>query len=223
MNDISHKSFSTVTLFVLCLLAIANIAVIDFIFFRLQEKISFLEAKSQQSVENNSLTESTSVSVLDNACPVACTTEIYQATSSLKLSQTNTSQPTSKVLVDTSSVKEYFITLGTGSVSSDEWTDISGIQAAIDSTLYKSIKKVTFEASLEIPTGNGTGYVRLYNVTDKHPVWYSEMILEGQTGKLLTSNPITLDKGSKTYQVQMKNSLRSTTILNQARVHIQIN
>jgi hypothetical protein len=117
--------------------------------------------------------------------------------------------------------KEYFIPLGSGSNLSDNWTDITGAEATIDTSQYRQIKKVIFEATIQVPTGNQTVWVRLFNVTDKHPVWYSEISMNGTGPILLTSQPISLDVGNKTYQVQMKNQLQFTASLNQSRIRLQ--
>lgn len=141
-----------------------------------------------------------------------------------KLEITSTPTPTQKPIVVTqqpviSSPREYFISFGTGSSSASEWTDLPGLQVTVDSHSYNRIKTTTFEATLRIPTGNESASVRLFNVTDKHPVWFSEMSMEGGTPKFL-STPITLDSGNKTYQVQMKTSLSYPAYLDQARIHI---
>ena len=82
---------------------------------------------------------------------------------------------------------------------------------------------MVFEVSLYTPTGNQTAYARLYNVTDKHPVWYSEVSIEGGTPQTKISNNIILDTGNKLYQVQMKTQLQARTNLENARVHIITN
>ena len=103
---------------------------------------------------------------------------------------------------------------------SSEWEDIPGTQSYINSNAYGRLKKVTFEASLYTPTGNQTAYARLYNVTDKHPVWNSDVAIEGGTPQLKISTPISLDSGSKLYQVQMKTQLKERTSLENARIHL---
>ncbi len=103
---------------------------------------------------------------------------------------------------------------------SDDWQDVTGLTAIVDITNYSQIKKVTFEASVHIPAANERAFVRLFNATDKHPVWFSEVSLEGGDTKLMVSPPITLDSGAKTYQVQMKTSLKYQAILDQSRIHI---
>jgi hypothetical protein len=116
------------------------------------------------------------------------------------------------------SVKEYFIPFGTGTNQSSDWTDVPGAQATVDFGGFSPIHKILFEATISIPTANQTASVRLYNVTDKHPVWYSEMTM---TNNVYTvSPPLLYDPGAKTYQVQMKTQLQYTANLSLARIHI---
>lgn len=115
--------------------------------------------------------------------------------------------------------KELYIPLGTGINTTTEWVDVKGAAAYVNTGYYSSLKKVTFEASIGVPAGNQTAYVRLYNATDKHPVWYSEMTINGSGPELLISSPITLDGGNKLYQVQMKSQLGSQSNLLQSRIH----
>jgi len=137
-------------------------------------------------------------------------------------------QPSTAVSKDVAStpkgVKEFFISFGSGSNSSSDWQDVLALQSYIDSANYEDIKSITFEASVHVPTGNQTASVRLFNVTDKHPVWSSEVLFNGGgTPQFLVSKPITLDKGNRLYQVQMKTQLQFQAILDQARIHIITN
>lgn len=116
---------------------------------------------------------------------------------------------------------EFFIPLGTGSSTANEWTDVPGVQAYVDSKQYKNIKKITFEASIVLPNGLQNVYVRLFNKTDKHPVWFSEISMPSSTtSQLIISNHITLDPGNILYQVQMKTQLQAPANLVQSRIHI---
>jgi len=119
--------------------------------------------------------------------------------------------------------KELYIPLGTGTNITKEWTDVKGAAVYIDTRLYSKMKKVTFEVSVGIPSGSQIVHVRLYNATDNHPVWYSEMSMSGSGPELLTSSGITLDNGNKLYQVQMKSQLGVSTNLLQSRIHITTN
>ncbi len=171
------------------------------------------------------------IPIVSNACPVSCLEEIKEATSSVKLAVkvlatptlAPTSVPPTQVPASSFSVKEFFVPFGTGSNASEDWQDIPGLRATLDPENYGSIKTVTFEATVRIPTGNEVAYVRLYNATDNHPVWLSDVSLAGGTPQLLVSKPITLDSGSKIYQVQMKTSLKFQAFLDQSRLHIITN
>lgn len=180
------------------------------------------------------------VPVTVSSCPSSCLSEIKNATKTATVitaptdgftptptaktsAPTPSLTPTISPVSATSLVKEFFVPLGTGSNSSDDWQDVGGLKATLNSANFGNIKTVTFEASVRIPTGNETAYVRLYNATDKHPVWFSDVSLEGGTPQLLISKPITLDSGNKTYQVQMKTSLKYTAFLDQSRLHIITN
>lgn len=118
-----------------------------------------------------------------------------------------------------SGVKEFFVPLGSGSTQNDQWEDIAGVEAYIDTNSYAQIQTVYFEVSMGIPTKNGVVYARLYNVTDKHPVWFSEVSTDSQTSKLVATQ-IKLDPGNKQYRVQMKTTLKYPSILDFARVKI---
>lgn len=214
-----NRFFSSQTIFrTLAFLVLINLIFLDIFLFKSQ-KAEIIE-------------RIISVPLVENACPASCLSEISKATKSAALSvkptvpvsgftPTPTSKPSSSS--QTSSVKEFFVPFGTGSNSTDDWQDIGGLRATLNPANYGSIKSVVFEASVRIPTGNEIAYVRLYNVTDKHPVWFSDVSLDGGTAQLLISKPITLDLGNKTYQVQMKTSLKYPAFLDQSRLHIITN
>jgi len=123
----------------------------------------------------------------------------------------------------TTGPKEYFIAFGSGVNSSSDWQDVPGAEAVIDFGNYQNIKEIKFEVSVTVPTANQAVSVRLFNKTDQHPVWFSEVTMNGGASSYMVSSPITYDKGSKTYQVQMKTQLKYTANLTQSRLHITLN
>lgn len=150
----------------------------------------------------------------ENTCSPACLSAIQQATATATTT-------TKTITTGSSAVREYFVPFGSGSSSNRDWANVGGLSAYINTANYPRIKKVTFEASVSVPTGNETVTVRLYNVTDDHPVWFSDVYFDGGTDAgLLISQPITLDPGKKQYQVQMKTQLTYPANLDQARVRI---
>lgn len=138
-----------------------------------------------------------------DACPSACIARINQIAGRA-----------------TSSVKEYYVPLGSGTNATNDWADVSGASASIDTASYGKMKKVTLEATIAQPVSSQKVWVRLYNSTDKHPVWYSEISTDNAGPILLISPAITLDAGNKLYQVQMKTQLKGLTSLTQSRIHI---
>lgn len=154
----------------------------------------------QYFLQKNVLGETT-----EGSCPQACIARINQVSSGSSAS---------------TAAKEFFVPLGSGASNSTDWVDVAGAASYIDTTSYTRMKTVTFEATTAIPAGGHRIWVRLYNVTDKHPVWFSEMTTDASTATLLTSKPLTLDRGNKLYQVQMKVQLQNLTNLVQSRVKI---
>ena len=161
-----------------------------------------------------------------NICPQSCISQINTAISSYKpvvitpLPQP-TSAPASQANNSTSQIKEYYVPFGSGSGDSSDWQNVPGLQASVDSSAYGSIKSVVFEASLHIPTGNETASVRLYDATQNHPVWNSQIDFNGNTNSVFLASPnISLDSGNNIYDVQIKTQLQYTAILDQSRLHI---
>lgn len=126
--------------------------------------------------------------------------------------------PTSSNTSVEPAIKDYYIPFGTGTNQTSDWTDVPGMQAVIDFGNYTNIKEVYFEVNVNIPTGNEIVWVRLYNLTDKHPVWYSEV--STTNNDYVFSSPIVYDTGTKVYQVQMKTQLQYPANITLARVHI---
>ena len=162
-----------------------------------------------------------------NVCSQGCISQINNAISANKTQViTSTPKPTPAPVqqgnsVQASQVKEYYVPFGSGSGSSSDWQNVPGLQASVDSSAYTGIKSVVFEASLHIPTGNETASVRLYDVTQNHPVWNSEIDFNGNTNSVFLASPsISLDAGNNVYAVQLKTQLQYNAVLDQSRIHI---
>ncbi len=202
--------------FLVLLLLIVNIGYLDWKLFTNSASSSstpVLEAKPSPPLLQDTSSKS------EKVCSQSCLSAIYQATSSSQVSpKTNQTAP-----LTSTGVKEYFVPFGGATMTAIDWQDAPGLQAYIDTANYSRIKSVTFEASVHVPTGNETANVRLFNVTDKHPVWFSEVFFNGgSNSQLLLSQPITLDPGNKLYKVQFKTQLQFPAVLDQSRLHIVI-
>ncbi|MCL5069288.1 MAG: hypothetical protein M1308_00050 [Actinobacteria bacterium] len=227
--NLQSLQFAKLLYFMIFAFFLVNLLIVDLLLIKNVNLLNFgNEVVKTQSFDVNKLKvqqELIKQSSTDNdKCQTNCSPQNNLATySSELLKPTITITPTKPTQTLTnSSVKEFFIPFGSGSNSTDDWADVSGLQVYVDSLQYSQIKKIVFEASVHIPTGNEKAYVRLFNKTDQHPVWFSEVSMEGGAPQLLISNPITLDSGNKLYQVQMKTSLKYQAILDQSRIHITI-
>jgi hypothetical protein len=215
-NNGGSKNFSPFKFFVIffIFLVLLNLAYIDILtFLGKKSDVAQITPVAQKPLQKE-----------NDICPQSCVSQIQEATASYKPTfQTLTITPI-EAKSFSPRVKEFFISFGSGSNSSSDWKDVEGLQTYIDSANYEGLKSVAFEASVHVPTGNQTASVRLFNATDKHPVWFSEVLFNGGgSPQLLISKPITLDEGNKLYKVQMKTQLQFQAILDQARIHIIIN
>lgn len=174
----------------------------------------------------------------DLYCPAGCINLIKEASSANKLnigspsdSQVNSSntnqpfaeaqgkQPTTNNSQLTTS-HEYYIPLGSGTTSKSDWEDLVATETIIDPSNYGSIKEAYFVASLRNPTQNGIVEAQVYNVTDKHPVWGSHVVMNGPASQTINSDKISLDSGTKLYRVQLKSSLQFQVYLDNAKIRI---
>jgi hypothetical protein len=218
------SKIQAIIIIILIIIAI-NIGLLNYVLFFAPPKPTSLSTNPlvQQSAEmdknQSSPVASPSSKIVDSCYPYSCVDLIKQATGSSFLSTKISATPTPTGSLG-SNIKEYFVPLGSGEISTDTYTDVAGVGAYIDSTKYGKIKTVTFEVSMHIPTSNGRVYAVISNDTDKHILLSSEVSMEGDTSKLLISSPVQLDSGNKLYKVQMKNTLRATSLLDQARIHI---
>ncbi len=218
-SDFIKKMFSRQNLiFIILFVILINLLYLDLIIAK-GTSIKTIEKIISAPISNQSLENTACL----NECKALINEEIgklNKPTLAITSSPTPTKAPASDQKTS-STTKEYYIPFGSGSGSSLDWKDVAGLQASIDSNGYNSIKSVVFEVSLHVPTGNETASVRLYNATDNHPVWNSEVTFNGNSSSVfMASSPISLDSGNKLYKVQIKTQLQYPAIVDQSRVHI---
>lgn len=156
--------------------------------------------------------------IVNGTCPLACEELITSLVP--KPTMVSLATPSATPSLQRATAKEIYIPLGSSSTKATNWTDATGVEAYVDTNNFSAIKSAIFEASLRIPTANGKVYARLYNVTDQHPVWFSDISTISNTGSLLNSNPITLDQGNRLYRVQLKTDLGFDSNLDFARIKL---
>ena len=202
------------------------------------DTLAFLPAK-KPLLQNILPPQSTkTVSAPDNFCPQSCVDKINKVASSPPIQAVITIKPTALTptpistatpklsptpTIIANTTKEFFVPLGTGSGNASDWTVVSGLGAKIDPSNYGSIKTVTFEATLRIPTGNEIIWVRLYDASTYQAVSGSEITLAGGTPTLLISQPVSLTSGDHLYQIQVKTQLQYPAYIDMARIRIRTN
>ena len=163
----------------------------------------------------------------DVPCSSDCVKEIYkaiyQATASAQTIAYQSSAPSNSNASSSNSLRQFSVSLGSGTNATTTWTSVPGVAAYINTAQYGTIQSVTFQASLFVPTGNQIAYVQLYDATNQHPVWFSTMSMSGGSAQLLISSPITLDPGNNLYEVQVMSQLGFPTNLVQSSVNIVSN
>ncbi len=171
--------------------------------------------------EESSISSSSSTVVTN---PGNSSLEKRVATLEQDIKKISTPQPTSSTVAsesNDSTVKEYFIYLGSGSASSTEWTNIPGAVVTIDAGQYKNIKDVRFEAGLSIVSGNA--YARLINQDSSSAIFGTEVLHNTSTPTWKTSSSINLQSGNSTYMVQLRSSNGERVDLSGARIKIILN
>ena len=114
--------------------------------------------------------------------------------------------------------KEFFVPFGYGTVNNaTDWTDVPGMRATVNSSLYPKIKQVILEVTPTIADDNQTVWVRLRNYDGYS---YPEVRMDGKGPDLRLSSPFSISPGEKTYYIQTKTSGGSSTQIYQARLHI---
>lgn len=214
-----HLPWRLIILSVIGFVVFVNIGFLDYLYFSNRSQLQRIQ-QIQQAVQTPlPVTTELPGSVCSSSCITAIENATASALATIPTSKQISSQAPSKT---TGLPKDYFIPLGTGFTQNNNWTDVGGTDITINPADYGKIKQVIFQASMHIPVANGTIYARLYNVTDDHPVWYSEVSTGAGSSVMVSSANITLDPGSKLYRVQIKTSLQYPSYLDFSRIKITI-
>lgn len=115
-------------------------------------------------------------------------------------------QKETKIVVQTDQ-KEIFIPLGSGLAGTNSFSDISGSDVTVDFSKYSDIDYMVFEASIWVLYGNGRAYGQVKNVTDKNPLFESQISSNSSSGEVKTSGRLLISSGVKTFRMMAKTDL----------------
>ncbi len=206
-----------VIIFLLTLITF-NLFILDLKVFTPSSAIQLSDITSVSTVNPTPTNNPNAILPQNLLCPNSCLTAIQQATESSRVG--SNSQSTIANQQSTTITRESYIPLGSGSTSKSDWEDLTATETILNPANYGRIKEAYFIASLTNPTQNGQIEAQLYNVTDKHLVWGSLVIMNGPPSQTITSDKIVLDTGTKLYRVQLKSSLQFPSSLNNAKIRI---
>ena len=209
------NSSHIVIIFLLTLITL-NLFLLDLKVFAPENNIKISDITSVATPIPSSVTNNLQPTTNNYLCPNSCLSIIQQATSSASQGSLQ------EVLLQKASgqSREFYIPLGSGSTTKSDWNDMTNTDTLIDPANYGTIKEAYFIASLGNPTQNGQVEAQLYNVTDKHLVWGSHVVMNGPSSQTITSDKITLDKGAKLYRAQLKSTLQYAASLDNAKIRI---
>lgn len=194
--------------FSILLLLVVNIVFLDFAAF-------MPKTDSAASVE----VTPTPTPLLDIPCGTKCQDLVDRKINEALLAQNNSGADARQDTVPVRAPKEFVISLGSGMTRNNEWEAIPGAEVYIDTDKYQKIRTVIFESSMYIPTANGRMYAKIFNATDKHDVWFSEMSMEGNT-VIRPQATVSLDKGNKLYRLMAKSSLKYDALILNAVIRV---
>ena len=180
-------------------LVIVNVIIVDVLIAKLWQKSKIVETK--KIVETN------------NVSPSPEPTEIIPSptSESIKTMIVNNKKARSTTIIAIS---------GSGSTNENKWKDLAGTEFNLDTTDYPYFKESYLEVTMRLFNGNGTAFVRLFDVTAGIEVWGSEVKTNNQTFTVITSEKLRFRPGNHLYRIQAKSLTADTVIYNSGRIKI---
>jgi hypothetical protein len=200
------------------LLILINLVMIDIkLFSQTSTRVSDISTYKSPVIES-----ANSIKDTRQNCPVDCLNIIREATAEMELRIGTTNRDDLWQIAPQTAPqnREFYVPLGNGTTSKTDWDDLTATETILDPANYGSIKEAYFIASLSNVTQNGTVQAQLYNVTDKHPVWGSEVSMTGKEAQTITSGRIQIENGNKLYRVRIKSSLGYQVSLENGKIRI---
>lgn len=114
-----------------------------------------------------------------------------------------------------------YIPLGSGGGpwTDTDWNSLTEYEISLDPSNYPSYTGMVLEVTFRLTEAAGTGYVRLYNVTDSSAT-SSELSTSSSAYSLKTSSSFKLASGVKTYKLQVKSSQNKDLYIQSARIKV---
>lgn len=152
------------------------------------------------------------------SCPASCVEligemDLESESGDVVVVPTAAEAKTPAVPIATKKVKttSYLPIPGSGNTLNSDWTDLEGTDFYLSTADYPGLVGVYFEANIKLLNGNGTAFVRLYDVTNSRGVDSSTLTTSSQTSVFTSNGPLSLWSGYNHYRVQAKSLTADTT------------
>lgn len=152
-------------------------------------------------------------------------TAVESAVTDLKarVSALEKSSPPPVAVTGVTSVKyPLYIPMGAdgGPWTDQSWNTLGEYQVSINPDDYSGYSGMQLEVNFRLAVPGGTGSVRLYNVTDGVSVSLSEVDTTSTSYSLYTSGSFKLNSGTKTYTIQVQNTIGQNLYVQSARIKV---
>lgn len=200
------------------ILVISNLVFLDF--YLVIQKKTEPPAESLISVVQPTVEPNQTISNC-SACQSQIQKEISKQILALPTSVSTLSPtPTSTPVLPNNPKVLYVPLVNTGSTVLTDWTDIPASDFYFNQADYPGYKSIQWEASLKSVNSPARVMVRLYDVTNKRGVDYSELQTQSLTYALLQSSALTIWRGNNLYRVQLKADNGTEASLGMGRLKI---
>lgn len=217
-----EKSYTHLVIIFLLFLITLNLFILDFYVFSNKPLVKVSDISTSLLVKTSPTIFPNNLLPDERNCPSSCLAVISEATKSSFPRAGDENNQSAKVIQSRQikTAREYYIPLGSGSTNRNYFDNLTATETTIDPENYGAIREAYFIASLRNPTQNGQIETQIYNVTDNHPVWGSQVIMKGPVSQTITSGKITLAQGLKLYRVQLKSTMSFDAYLDNAKIRI---
>ncbi|MBI2020002.1 hypothetical protein HYS94_01110 [Candidatus Daviesbacteria bacterium] len=141
-------------------------------------------------------------------------TELKARISSLEKSSKSTTTTT------TSSGVTTYIPLGSGgSWGNKDWYSLVEYEVSLDPANFPGYKNMELEVTFRLSEAAGTGYIRLFNITDNQAT-SGEVTTTSTSYSLKTTSTFTIPAGTKVYRLQIKSSEGKDLFIQSARIKV---
>lgn len=142
-----------------------------------------------------------------------------QATPSPTVTIKTVGKPAPRTLPQTKTTT-YMPIPGSGSILSYDWANLSGTEFYFNPADFPGLIGVRFEANMRLFNGNGSAFLRLFDITNGIEIWNSQLQTDNQDSTVVVSDSIQFRSGNNLIVVQAKSLTADTTVFNSGRLKI---